>query len=103
MYVAGDAAGRRQTFSNVTLARRLACPGIDAGGRAPLIEGDRSAEFAKVGSISKRDDRTVGLDARTHKKTFELDQGGYTPVVSDGKRLYLVGYFSLIGLDPTKH
>ncbi|HYC80986.1 MAG TPA: PQQ-binding-like beta-propeller repeat protein [Solirubrobacterales bacterium] len=45
--------------------------------------------------------RTVGLDARTHKKTFELGQGGYTPVVSDGKRLYLVGYYTLIGLEPT--
>ncbi len=45
--------------------------------------------------------RTVGLDARTHKKSFELNQGGYTPVVSDGKRLYLVGYYTLIGLEPT--
>ena len=46
--------------------------------------------------------RTVGLDARTHKKTFDLNQGGYTPVVSDGKRLYLVGYYTLIGLEPTE-
>lgn len=46
--------------------------------------------------------RTVGLDTRTHEKTFELDQGGYTPVVSDGKRLYLIGYFTLIGLEPTE-
>ena len=46
--------------------------------------------------------RTVGLDTRTHKKTFELNQGGYTPVVSDGKRLYLVGYYTLIGLEPTE-
>ena len=45
--------------------------------------------------------RTVGLNARTHKKSFELNQGGYTPVVSDGKRLYLVGYYTLIGLEPT--
>jgi outer membrane protein assembly factor BamB len=46
--------------------------------------------------------RTVGLDTRTHKRTFRLDQGGYTPVVSDGKRLYLVGYYTLIGLEPTR-
>lgn len=45
--------------------------------------------------------RTVGLDVRTHKKTFELGQGGYTPVVTDGKRLYLVGYYTVIGLEPT--
>ncbi|HEY1853656.1 MAG TPA: PQQ-binding-like beta-propeller repeat protein [Solirubrobacterales bacterium] len=45
--------------------------------------------------------KTVGLDAITHKKVFQINQGGYTPVVSDGKRLYLVGYYTLIGLEPT--
>src|SRR5207253_4074762 len=46
--------------------------------------------------------KTVGLDVRTHEKVFEIKEGGYTPVVSDGKRLYLVGYYTLIGLEPTK-
>jgi outer membrane protein assembly factor BamB len=46
--------------------------------------------------------KTLGLDVRTHKKTFEIKQAGYTPVVSDGKRLYLVGYFTLFGLEPTE-
>jgi hypothetical protein len=32
----------------------------------------------------------------------ELDQAGYTPVVSDGRRLYLVGYFELVGLNPMR-
>jgi len=45
---------------------------------------------------------TTGLDVRTHRPTFHIRQAGYTPMISDGKRLYLVGYFSLIGLDPTK-
>lgn len=44
---------------------------------------------------------TTGLDTRTGKKTFQIHQAGYTPVVSDGRRLFLVGYFSLIGLQPT--
>jgi outer membrane protein assembly factor BamB len=44
---------------------------------------------------------TIGIDARSHKKTFELHQAGYTPVVSDGRRLYLIGYFDLFGLQPT--
>jgi hypothetical protein len=35
LYVAGDAAGRRQTFSDATLARRLACPGI---AEAPAVD-----------------------------------------------------------------
>ena len=46
--------------------------------------------------------RTIGIDVRTHHKTFELKQAGYTPMVSDGRRLYLVSYFGLIGLQPTK-
>ena len=55
-----------------------------------------------VYTSSFKTQKTVGLDVRTHKKTFELDQAGYTPVVSDGKRLFLVGYYTLIGLEPTR-
>jgi outer membrane protein assembly factor BamB len=43
---------------------------------------------------------TTGLDVRTHKRVFHLEQAGYTPMVSDGKRLFLVGYYDLIGLEP---
>jgi outer membrane protein assembly factor BamB len=46
--------------------------------------------------------RATGIDTGTHRKTFGLKQAGYTPVVSDGKRLYLVGYFVLVGLEPTR-
>jgi outer membrane protein assembly factor BamB len=46
--------------------------------------------------------KTIGIDVRTHKKTFEIGQAGYTPVVSDGRRLVLVGYYTVIGLQPTK-
>jgi outer membrane protein assembly factor BamB len=45
--------------------------------------------------------KTIGIDVRTHKKTFEIGQAGYTPVVSDGRRLVLVGYYTVIGLQPT--
>jgi outer membrane protein assembly factor BamB len=44
----------------------------------------------------------IGIDVRTQKKTFQLRQAGYTPVVSDGRRLYLIGYYDLIGLEPAK-
>jgi outer membrane protein assembly factor BamB len=44
----------------------------------------------------------IGLDTRTGKKNFELRQAGYTPVVSDGRRLFLVGYYDLIGLEPKR-
>ena len=43
---------------------------------------------------------TLGIDARTHRRTFRIKQAGYTPMVSDGRRLYLIGYFALIGLQP---
>jgi outer membrane protein assembly factor BamB len=43
---------------------------------------------------------TSGFDVRSHKRTFHLEDAGYTPMVSDGKRLYLIGYYDLIGLEP---
>jgi outer membrane protein assembly factor BamB len=46
--------------------------------------------------------KTIGIDVLTHKKDFEIEQAGYTPVVSDGRRLILVGYYTVIGLQPTK-
>lgn len=46
--------------------------------------------------------RTIGLDVRDGKQVFAIDQAGYTPVVSDGKRLFLVSYFELIGLEPRR-
>jgi outer membrane protein assembly factor BamB len=45
---------------------------------------------------------TIGVDARSGKKTFFLHQAGYTPVVSDGRRLFAIGYYELIGLEPTR-
>lgn len=42
----------------------------------------------------------IGIDVRTRRKTFQLRQAGYTPMVSDGRRLYLIGYYELIGLEP---
>jgi outer membrane protein assembly factor BamB len=46
--------------------------------------------------------KTVGLDVRTHKVDYTLDQAGYTPIISDGRRLIAVGYFTVIGLEPTR-
>jgi outer membrane protein assembly factor BamB len=54
-----------------------------------------------VSSFTTR--KTIGIDVRTHKKDFEIGQAGYTPMVSDGRRLILVGYYTVIGLEPTTH
>ena len=71
----------------------------DVGGAIP---GTATVIGHTVYTSSFAADRTIGLDAHTHEKTFELKQAGYTPVVSDGKKLYLIGYYVLVGLEPTK-
>jgi outer membrane protein assembly factor BamB len=43
--------------------------------------------------------RTYALDARTGRQLWSFPDGKYSPVVADAKRLYLVGYTRLYGLD----
>mgnify|MGYP003418390579 FL=1 len=43
---------------------------------------------------------SIGIDVLTHEKTFSFPSPGYTPMVSDGRNLYLVGYFSFHGFEP---
>ena len=43
---------------------------------------------------------TTGLGARTGRKVFRFDRGGFNPVVSDGRDLFVVGYASLSRLRP---
>lgn len=45
---------------------------------------------------------TSGLAVRSGRRVFGFDHGGFNPVVSDGRRIYLVGYTSLYGLEPKK-
>ncbi|MGV1047742.1 MAG: PQQ-binding-like beta-propeller repeat protein [Solirubrobacterales bacterium] len=46
--------------------------------------------------------KTVGIDVRDHRRVFFLHQAGYTPVVSDGRRLYLIGYYTVFALEPAE-
>jgi outer membrane protein assembly factor BamB len=69
----------------------------DVGGPIP---GTTTVIGHTVYTSSFKTNRTIGLDVLTHEKTFELKQAGYTPMVSDGKRLYLVGYYVVVGLEP---
>jgi outer membrane protein assembly factor BamB len=71
----------------------------DVGGPIP---GTATVIGHTVYSSSFKTENTLGFDVRTHRKTFELNEAGYTPVVSDGKRLYLIGYYQLVGLEPSK-
>ena len=44
--------------------------------------------------------RTFGLGARTGREVFRFPHGGYNPVVSDGRTVFLTGYASLYALRP---
>jgi outer membrane protein assembly factor BamB len=46
--------------------------------------------------------KSIGIDVRTHKKVFSFGSPGYTPMISDGRSLYLIGYFSLHRFDATR-
>ena len=43
---------------------------------------------------------TIGLAARSGVPVFKFPHGGFNPVISDGRKLYLTGYSSLYGLVP---
>ncbi len=69
----------------------------DVGGPIP---GTATVIGRTVYTSSFKTQETTGLDVYSHKRTFHIKQAGYTPMVSDGKRLYLVGYYDVIGLEP---
>jgi len=72
----------------------------DVGGPVP---GTATVIGHTVYTSSFKTREAIGIDVRTHRRTFRLRQAGYTPMVSDGRRLYLIGYYVLIGLQPTRH
>jgi hypothetical protein len=49
------------------------------------------------------DTSTTGYAMKTGRTVFRYQRGTYTPVISDGHRLYLVGYSSISALQPYKH
>ncbi|HKO36965.1 MAG TPA: PQQ-binding-like beta-propeller repeat protein [Solirubrobacterales bacterium] len=69
----------------------------DVGGPIP---GTATVIGHTVYTSSFKTRETIGLDVHTHEPVFRMKESGYTPMVSDGERLYLVGYYDLVGLDP---
>ncbi len=67
-------------------------PGRISG--AATVVGD----IVYFGDLQSR--TTTGLGARTGRKVFRFTRGGFNPVVSDGRFLYVVGYSSLSRLRP---
>jgi len=46
--------------------------------------------------------RTYGLDALTGKEVWSYPDGAFTPVVTDGQRLYVVGWAKLYAFSPVR-
>jgi outer membrane protein assembly factor BamB len=68
----------------------------DVGGPIP---GTASVIGNTVFSSSFKTRESVGYDVHTHKRDFTLHSAGYSPVVSDGQRLYVAGYYTFYGLE----
>lgn len=72
---------------------------FDAGGRISgggTLVGD-VVYFAELGNR-----RTIGLEARTGRQVFTFPRGGFDPVITDGRWIYLTGYTTLHALVPVK-
>lgn len=68
-----------------------------AGGQ---VVGSLSAVGNIVYVAEFTDGSTNGYDMRTGKQVFHYKTGTYSPVISDGRRIYLVGYSSINALQP---
>jgi outer membrane protein assembly factor BamB len=69
----------------------------NVGGPVP---GTASVIGNTVFTSSFKTRQSVGFDVHTHKRDFVLHSAGYSPVVSDGYRLYVAGYYTFYGLEP---
>jgi outer membrane protein assembly factor BamB len=70
-----------------------------AGGQ---VVGSLSAIGNIVYVAEFTDGTTNGYDMKTGKQVFHYKTGTYTPVISDGRRIYLVGYSSINALEPIR-
>ena len=68
-----------------------------AGGQ---VVGSLSAVGNIVYVAEFTDGSTNGYDMKTGRRVFHYKTGTYTPVISDGRRIYLVGYSSINALQP---
>jgi len=76
------------------------------------LRWSRSAGGQVVGSLSAIGDivyvaeftnkTTTGFMMRSGRRVFHYPKGTYTPVISDGRNIYLTGYSSITALEPFK-
>jgi outer membrane protein assembly factor BamB len=69
------------------------------GGR---IDGSATALGNVVYYSSLGSNRTTGLDLRTGRKVFSFNDGEFTPVITDGKAIFLIGYATIYQMLPRR-
>jgi outer membrane protein assembly factor BamB len=69
----------------------------DLGGPIP---GTATVVADTVFTSSFKLRKAIGFNVRTHKPDFSISTAGYTPLVSDGRRLFVTGYYTFIALKP---
>jgi outer membrane protein assembly factor BamB len=77
------------------------------------VRWSRSAGGQVIGSLSAvgeivyaaefTNESTGGYMMRSGRRVFHYPYGTYTPVISDGRRIYLTGYSSITALQPYKY
>jgi outer membrane protein assembly factor BamB len=80
------------------------------GAKNGNLRWSRSAGGQVIGSLSAVGDivyvaeftgkTTSGLMMRSGRRVFRYSKGTYSPVISDGRRIYLTGYSSITALQP---
>jgi outer membrane protein assembly factor BamB len=68
----------------------------DVGG---VIPGTPTVVGKTVYTSSFQTKQTLGIDANTGKKVFEWGSAGFTPVISDGERVFLTGFQTVWAFD----
>ena len=64
-----------------------------------VVPGTPTVVGRTVYTSSFQTKKTFGVDARTGKRVFEWGSAGFTPVVSDGERVFLTGFQTVWAFD----
>lgn len=64
-----------------------------------VVPGTPTVVGKTVYTSSFQTKKTYGLNAKTGKRVFEWGSAGFTPVISDGERVYLTGFQTVWAFD----
>jgi outer membrane protein assembly factor BamB len=64
-----------------------------------VVPGTPTVVGTTVYTSSFQNEKTFGVDAKTGKRVFEWGSAGFTPVVSDGERVFLSGFQTVWAFD----